>query len=83
MRTKTKKACQGDITNKKPEEQLLGRASYCSSTESDLKQNNLNKKLPEHVLSVLLLTSATRPVINNKLVETKKRVDLVRESQPR
>ena len=82
MRKRTKKACQGDIANKKPKEQLLGRASYCSSIESDLKQNNLNKKLPEHVLSMLLLTSAIRPVINNKLVETKKRVDLVGESQP-
>ena len=39
-----------------------------------MKHNNFNnKKLPEHVLPMLLLTSATRPVINNKLVETKKR----------
>ena len=82
MRTRTKKACQGDVANMKSKEQLLGRTSHCSSVGSDLKQNNLNKKLPEHVLSMLLLTSAIRPVINNKLVETKKRVDLVGESQP-
>ena len=32
---------------------------------------------------MLLLTSAARPLINNTLVETKKRVDLLGESQPR
>ena len=74
MRTRTKKACQSGIANKKPKGQLLGRATHCSSTGSSLKHNNFNnKKLPEHVLPMLLLTSATRPVINNKLVETKKR----------
>ena len=34
------------------------------------------------MLYVLLLTSAARPVNSNKLVETKKRVDLLGESQP-
>ena len=83
MRTRTKKAYQGDIANKKLKEQLLGWATHCFSIGSGLKHNNFNKKLPEHVLSMLLLTFATRPVINNKLVKTKKRVDLMGESQPR
>ena len=82
VKPRTKKAYQGAIANKKLKEQLLGRATHCPSARSDLKQNNLNKKLPEHVFSMFLLTSATRPVINNKLVQTKKRVDLVGESQP-
>ena len=83
MRIRTKKAYQCDITNKKFREQLLGRAFHCSLARSGLKQNNFNKKLLEHVLSMLLLTSATRPVNNDKLVKTKKKVDLVGESQPR
>ncbi len=74
VRTRTKKACQGDIANKKPKGQLLGRATHCPSTGLGLKHNNFNnKKLPEHVFPMLLLTSAIRPVINNKLVETKKK----------
>jgi hypothetical protein len=72
MRTRTNKACQGDIANKKLKEQLLGRATHYSSTGLSLKHNNFNKKLLEHVLSMLLLTSTTRPVINNKFVETKR-----------
>ena len=83
MRIKTKKACQSDIANKKPKEQLLGQATHCSLARSGLKHNKLDQKWLKHMLSILLLTSATRPVINNKLVETKKRVDLVGESQPR
>ena len=37
-----------------------------------MKHNNFNKKLLENVLSILLLTFATRLVINSKLVETKR-----------
>jgi hypothetical protein len=44
MRTRTKKACQGDIANKKPKEQLLGWAFHYSATEPDLQHNNFNKK---------------------------------------
>ena len=67
MRTRTKKACQGDIANKKPKGQLLGRATHCSLTGSSLKHNNFNEKLPEHMFSMLLLTSTTTHVTNNKL----------------
>jgi hypothetical protein len=72
MRTRTKKAYQSDIANKKPKERLLDRASHCSSTELGLKHNNFSQKWLKHMLSILLLTSATGPVINNKLVDTKK-----------
>ena len=44
MRTRTKKACQGNIANKKLKEQLLGQATYYSSTGLGLKHSNLNKK---------------------------------------
>jgi hypothetical protein len=38
-----------------------------------LKHNNFNKKWLKHVLSIPLLTSAIRQIINNdELVETKK-----------
>jgi hypothetical protein len=47
MRTRTKKACQGDTANKKLKEQLLDRATYCSSTGLGLKHSNLNKKMIE------------------------------------
>ena len=42
---------------------------------SDLKHNNFDKKWLEHVLSMLLLTSARRQVFkNNELVKTKKKL---------
>ena len=62
------------MANKKLKEQLLGRASHCSLAGSGLKQNYFSKKLPEHVLSMLLLTSTTRPMNSNKLVDTKRKL---------
>ena len=83
MRTRTKKARQENIANKKLKEHLLDQAFHYSTTGSDLKHNNFNQKWLKHVLSIPLLTSAIRITINNdKLVEAKKRVDLVGESQP-
>ena len=66
-----------------PGNSFLGRASHCSLVGSDLKQNDFNKKSLKYVLSMLLSTFAARPLINNKLIEIEKRVDLVGESQPR
>jgi hypothetical protein len=63
------------MANKKLKEQLLGRASHCSLAGLGLKQNYFSKKLPEHVLSMLLLTSATWPVNSNKLVGTKRKLN--------
>ncbi len=83
MRTRAEKAWRDNI-NKKPKEQLLNKAFHYFVTVSDLKHNNFNQELLKHMLSIPLLTSAMRQIINkNKLVETKKRVDLVGESQPR
>jgi hypothetical protein len=83
MRTRAEKAWRDNI-NKKPKEQLLNKAFHYFVTGSDLKHNNFNQELLKHMLSIPLLTSAMRQIINkNKLVETKKRVNLVGESQPR
>ena len=71
------------FSNEESKEQLLGRASHCPSAGSDLKWNDFNSKSLKYVLSMLLSTSAARPLINNKLIEIEKRVDLVGESQPR
>ena len=60
------------VVIKKLEEQLLGRASYYSSAGSSLKHSNFSKKWLNHIFLTLLLISATRPVTNNKLVETKR-----------
>ena len=62
MRTRAEKAWRDNIANKKPKEQLLSKAFHYFMTGSDLK----------HMLSIPLLTSAIRQMINNdKLVETK------------
>ena len=83
MRTRTKKIYQGDIANKKSKEQLLGRASHCSLTGSGLKQYDLNQNGSNICFSALLLISAKRPMNSNKLVETKRGLTFVGESQPR
>ena len=68
----TEKASQDDIANKKPKEQLLDEAFHHSTTGSGLKHDNFNQKLLKHIISIPLLTSAIRQIINNdKFVETK------------
>jgi hypothetical protein len=74
MRTMSEKALQDNIANKKPKEQLLNKAFHRSTTGLGLKHNNFNQKLLKHILSIPLLTSAIRQVINNdEFVETKKK----------
>ena len=61
------------ISTRKPKEQLLNKAFHHFVTGSDLKHYNFNQELLKHMLSISLLISAIRQIINNdKLVETKK-----------
>jgi hypothetical protein len=58
-------------------------AFHYSTTGSGLKHNNFNQKLLKHTLSIPLLTSAIRQVINNnEFVETKKELILWERVSP-
>ena len=82
MRTRIKKAYQGAIANKSPKNSYWAEPLTVPRLDQAWNKITLTK-WSKHKLSIFLLTFATRLVINNKLVKTKKESWLGgRESAP-